>query len=263
LESFAGMALVFCQWIYPSGKRLLTLQSTNTSFLLGVMHRAAQRITAISSVLVERAKQFGRTDVTLIPNGIPLDAISKACAAHKKEASRILFVGRLERMKGIDVLINSMSRLPKDLPYSLHIVGDGSQRRSIEALVQELGLSDKVTMHGYLSSDALYAEFAKAGIFCGLSRSEALGNVFLEAQAAGCSVIATNTGGIPDSVKDGETGVLVSVNSVEEAAKALEKCLRDEAFKKVIAEAGRKNAEKYDWRGIAEKYEGIYKEMVN
>ncbi len=262
LESFAGLALVLCKTIYPSGVRLLTLQSTNTSFLLGPMHRAANRMIAISSVLVERAKTFGRTDVVLIPNGIPSNVISKACVQHSKEANRILFVGRLERVKGVDILLKAVSRLPKELQWSLHIVGDGSQGSSIELLVQELGLSDKVTMHGYLSSDVVYDEFAKAEIFCGLSRSEALGNVFLEAQAAGCAVIATNMGGIPDSVKNGETGLLVSVESVDEAVSALEKCLSDESLKKRLAEAGRKNAERYDWSAIAEKYEEVYTQML-
>lgn len=255
LESYAGLAMVFCKRLVPSAHRILTCQSTNTSFLVGLMHRSADTVTAISSVLIERAKKFGK-DAVLIPNGIRLDLINHALNHRPKIDDRILFVGRLEPMKGVDTLLKAFANLPA--PANLRIVGDGSERSRLEKLAHELKMTDRVTFAGRVSPLHVADEFAQASIFCGLSRSEALGNVFLEAQAAGCAVVATNVGGIPDIVKDGETGLLVSPDDVEAATNALRQLLEDEVLRTKLAEKGQKHAQTYDWSLISQRYKEIY-----
>lgn len=265
LESYAGLALAFCRFIVPKAKRLLTLQSTNTSFLLGPIHRSPHAITAISSVLSERAKRFGRSDVALIPNGVPLKGIEDACRAIQKQMPpHILFVGRLEPMKGIDTLLHAFALLPERMQDGtrLTIVGDGTLRSMLGVLAGELNISSRVTFTGYLTAEDLYKEFAGAAVFCGLSRSEALGNVFLEAQAAGCAVIATKVGGIPDIIKDGETGILVAPDDPKAAAVALEKVLTDKHLRDRLGEAGKAHAKDFDWAAIAERYADVYHHLL-
>ena len=99
LESYAGLALIFCKYLIPRAKRILTCQSTNADRYLKPMHRAAHRVTCISTVLQKRAKRFGKNAV-LIPNGLRLNDIPRA----EKVSGRVVFVGRLEPMKGVDVL---------------------------------------------------------------------------------------------------------------------------------------------------------------
>ena len=263
LESYAGMALVFCRLLCPRARTVLTCQSTNTSLFLPFMHRCAHRVTVISSVLVERAKSFGRSDVSLIPNGIPLQAIIHACEAVAKVPSRILFVGRLERVKGVDVLLASLAELKvKSEKWEARIVGDGSQREALEDLAKQLGIADRVTFAGFVSVPAVYDEFAAAEIFVGLSRSEALGNVFLEAQAAGCAVIAARVGGIPDVVTDGETGILIAPDDPVSAANVLGSLLKDRAAREKLAANGTSHARKFDWSAIAERYAKVYEELL-
>jgi glycosyltransferase involved in cell wall biosynthesis len=264
LESYAGLAMVFCKRLVPSAKRILTCQSTNTSFLIGTMHRAADTVTVISSVLKSRATQFGK-DAVLIPNGIRLDLIDEALKHRPKIEGRILYVGRLEQMKGVDTLLRAFAKLiiengklKMDSTANLRIVGDGSERSRLEKLAHDLKITDRITFVGRVSPEKVAEEFAQASIFCGLSRSEALGNVFLEAQAAGCAVVATNVGGIPDIVKDGETGLLVGPDNVEAAAGVIRRLLEDDALRANIAENGQKHAQDYDWGVIAEKYAQIY-----
>jgi len=258
LESFAGLALVFCVWAVPAAKRILTCQSTNTSLLLREMHKSADRITAISSVLVGRAKKFGR-EAVLIPNGIHYEAIRLASETFQKYPARILFVGRLEPMKGVDTLLAALSILKESgTHFHLRIVGDGSQRESLEAITRSLGLSDDVTFVGSKKHAEVFAEYAQASIFCGLSRSEALGNVFLEAQAAGCAVLATNVGGIPDVVKDSVTGYLIPPDDAQTARNALGVLLKHDALREQMGEAGIENAKTYDWPEIAKKYAEVY-----
>ncbi|MFH1443857.1 MAG: glycosyltransferase family 4 protein [Candidatus Peregrinibacteria bacterium] len=266
LESFAGLALVLSKILSPRAKAILTCQSTNTSFLVGLMHRRADRVTVISRALLARAQGFGRTDAILIPNGIDVPAIEHACTEMKKIPGRILFVGRLEPMKGVDVLLRALARLLEMRKSSnggpdihLRIVGRGSEEKALKQLASDLKLTEHVAFVGFTPIPRVFDEFAQAQIFCGLSRSEALGNVFLEAQAAGCAVVATRTGGIPDIVEDGRTGFLVIPDDAEAAAQAMQKLLADSRQWQELAQAGMVNARSYDWQGIVERYAEVYR----
>lgn len=263
LESFAGLALVFCKRVMPRAKRILTCQSTNTSLLLGLMHRSATTITAISSILIERAKTMGRSDAILIPNGIRLQDIQGATKATKKIPGRILYVGRLEPMKGVATLLDAFALIaPNHSEATLHIVGDGSLRASLQARHTDLIRSGRVVFRGYVPPLSVHSEYATASIFCALSRSEALGNVFLEAQAAGCAIVATNVGGIPDIVTDHKTGLLVASGDVHAAADALQLLLTDEHMRNRLAKAGEEHAKRYDWGAIAARYAEVYREIL-
>jgi glycosyltransferase involved in cell wall biosynthesis len=262
LESYAGFALVMASILYKKPKRLLTLQSTNTDFLLGPMHRAPHRMTAISSVLIERAKNFGRQDVELIPNGIAFDALSTATKTFHKIPGRILFVGRLEPMKGVETLLEAFARAREEFPKAtLHLVGDGSLRTKLWRQARELGITEAVSFKGYMPPIAAQREFAEAEIFCGLSRSEALGNVFIEAQAAKCAVIATNIGGIPEVVKQ-DAGILVPVDDIAAAVSALKQLLESPDTRHVMAEKGYAFAKQYDWKKVADKYDDVYQTLL-
>lgn len=284
LESYAGLAMMISKRLLPHIQHILTCQSTNTTFLVRAMHKSADVVTVISSVLLERAAQC-KKEVVLIPNGISLDRINHALLHRPKIDGRILFVGRLEKMKGVDTLLTAFAKLREREDTShenekirgtsderdnskletihLRIVGDGSQRKHLEQLAHDLKITDRVTFVGRVSSEKVADEFAQASIFCGLSRSEALGNVFLEAQAAGCGVIATNIGGIPDIVKNGETGMLISPDDVDAAVDAIQRLLSDDVLRQTLAQNGQKNAQNYDWQEIAMKYKEIYNKNLH
>lgn len=263
LESFAGMALIVSKSLLPKAKRILTCQSTNTSLLLRPMHRVADRVTVISSVLVARAKTFG-VNAVLIPNGIRSKELLEA--SMERVPGRILFVGRLEPMKGVDTLLQAFAvtlrRTQGDSAVHLRIVGDGSERQRLERMAIELGIADRVTFVGKVAHDRIVTEYAQAEIFCGLSRSEAFGNVFIEAQAAGCAVVGTNIQGIPDIVHDGQTGMLVSPNDLAAAADVLGRLLSDPDLRRRLGEVGRVNAASYDWDGISERYAAVYEGLT-
>lgn len=260
LETFAGLALHHCRLLCPKAKRLLTLQTTNRSFLKKKIVRSPNRVTCISSVLQEIARSFGRNDLTVIPNGIDLAAIGNALQKAEKTPNSILFVGRLEPQKGIDTLLHAFAALDTDA--HLRIVGDGSQRSSLESLARDLGIIEKVTFTGYVPSPDVNTEYAQAEIFCGLSRSEALGNVFLEAQAAGCAVVATNVHGIPDIVEDGRTGLLIQPDDAEAATETIKRLINNSALRSQLSENGKANAAQYGWPQIAERYALVYEELT-
>lgn len=257
LETFAGLALFFSRC---HARKILTLQTTNRTFLKKMIVRYPDTVTAISTELVRIAAALGRDDAMLLPNGIDLAGIRAAMQATPKDASRVLFVGRLEAMKGVDTLLHAFAVAIRGLSPDIHlrIVGDGSKRKALESLARELEIDHRVTFVGRITGAELFREFARAEIFCGLSRSEALGNVFLEAQGAGCTVLATNVGGIPDIVRNGDTGLLVPPDDIDAAASSLRSLCSDVDLRARLSVAGHRSAERYGWDDIAERYAEIW-----
>jgi glycosyltransferase involved in cell wall biosynthesis len=263
LESYAGLALLISAYRGVRAKRILTCQSTNTSMLLKSMHRNADRVTVISSVLQRRAETLGRRDAVLIPNGIPYGAIRAACQHHRRVPGRVLYVGRLEQMKGVDTLLQAFQDVHRrNTGAHLHVVGSGSLEAALRAQAEKLRLGESVRFLGYKSSYELLTEYAQAEVFCGLSRSEALGNVFLEAQAAGCAVVATSVGGIPDAIQNGRNGLLIAPDDPACAADTIVKLLNDPALRHELGTQGVEHAKAYDWDGIAERYGETYETLL-
>ena len=89
-----------------------------------------------------------------------------------------------------------------------------------------------------------------------------MGNVFLEAQAAGCAVIGTRVGGVPEIVLHGKTGILIPSDDPEAATTTLALLLKDQELRGKLSSAAVEHARQYDWSGIAEKYAGIYEALV-
>lgn len=257
LETFAGLSLLLCRFTVPKAKRILTCQTTNRSFMKRSIVRSADTVIAISNYLADIVKKLGRGDITVIPNGIHVQRFEETRQKYQKVPGRILFVGRLEKMKGVDTLLRAFAQLDGDV--HLRIVGDGSQRNALQALARDLGISDRVTFVGRVAPDHIYKEYAEAQVFCGLSKSEGLGNVFLEAQAGGCFPIHTDVGGIADLMDNGSVGWGINANEdvVSEAKKALNVVLKDTTL---LSKTDKciKNAKKFDWREIADRYARLY-----
>lgn len=264
LESFAGMAMLKIKKHQPSLPTVLTCQSTNTTYrglfsslkLIKKMHRIADAITVLSTALQRRANEMGRTDAVLIPNGVHIHAVPE----RKPVFGRIVFAGRLEPMKGIDTLLKAMQHLPSHA--HLRIIGSGSLQKKLQIQASMLNITDRVTFVGQRTHNQVLEEMAEAEVFCGLSRTEAFGNVFIEALATKCAVVATNVDGIPDIITHEHNGLLVPPDDPELAAQALKRVLDDEQLRAKLVEAGQQTVHRFDWRTIAEQYNQVYKRLV-
>ncbi len=132
----------------------------------------------------------------------------------------ILGVGRLTALKDFPTLIKAFSIVRKHRLTRLVILGEGEQRSKLEALVQELGLNDDVSMPGFV--DNPFAYMSKASVFVLSSLSEGFGNVLVEAMACGCPVVSTDCpGGPAEILENGKYGSLVPVGDVELLAKEI------------------------------------------
>ncbi len=133
------------------------------------------------------------------------------------DSAVVLFAGRLEAVKGLELLIESFATFDKRLngKCMLYICGDGTQRRNLEKLAVDSGKAGKITFTGALAHDQLTRYFQTADIFAMASHHEGLPNVILEAMSCGLPVVSTDVGGISGVVKDGETGYLTSKRDAE------------------------------------------------
>lgn len=135
---------------------------------------------------------------------------------------RALYVGRLDYEKHVHVLIEAFSQLPPDLDVVLEIVGDGSERQSLETWASELGISNKVVFRGHITDAELPKAYDRATVFVMPSVAELQSIATLEAMASGRPVIAANAAALPHLVHDGENGYLFQPESSEDLAAKLE-----------------------------------------
>ena len=152
----------------------------------------------------------------------------------------VVAVGRLIPEKGFHVLIEAMASLPADA--RLWVVGEGSQRRELEALVSRLGLGERVTLFGSRERVERFLQAADVAS-CPSVWEEAAGLVNLEASAVGLPSVASEIGGIPEFVLHGETGLLVPPGDAAALAEGLRSLHRDRSRCRAMGEAARRFAE--------------------
>jgi len=145
----------------------------------------------------------------------------------------LVFVGRIVAEKGVEDLIKAVAILmPQFWDISALIIGEGQDRPMLESMTKTLGLSDRVKFTGWIEPDHVSAYLAAGDIYVGPSREasdgwiEAQGLSVIEAMSARIPVIATRTGGIVDSVRHGETGLLVDERAPGEIAQAVERLVK-------------------------------------
>lgn len=163
---------------------------------------------------------------------------------------------RLVEKNAVDDIIKSLEYL--DGSYKLAIYGAGEEETDLQTLAAELQVSDRVRFMGFVPHSALPECLQAADVFVRPSRSEGLGNSFLEAMAAGIPVVGTPVGGIPDFLSDGETGLLCEAGNPRSIAQKIEKLVKDRESREYIVRKAREMvADKYRWEGIAAKMEAI------
>jgi glycosyltransferase involved in cell wall biosynthesis len=234
--------------------------------LLQARKRTRGRILlTLSILLADRVATNSKYTAGLLPVGprSPLAIIYPGVDARIAEgpnydrvhmrSRRILFVGRLVKRKGADLLLTAFNSVRPALPdLRLDIVGDGPEMGNLRAQADELGLGDAVTFHGSLYGRSLWARYAEASIFVMPSRQaqddvEGFGTVFLEAGAFGVPSIGTRTGGIPEAVIDGVTGTLVRSEDVDGLKAAILGLLADPSEMRRMGENARQRASNLSW----------------
>lgn len=180
----------------------------------------------------------------------------------------ILTVARIEWHKGIDTMIRAMPAIRAAHPGARYAVaGVGPRRAQLELLARETGVGDAVRFLGPVPDADLPALYNASDLYVGASRRhdllvEGFGISLVEASASGLAVVGGRSGGVPDAVRDGETGVLVDPEHVEAVAAGVNRLLSDEPLRKQLGAAGRRAVETYyNWDRVAKDLIAIDREF--
>lgn len=149
---------------------------------------------------------------------------------------RLLFVGWLDRKKGVMDLLEVMARFSNTRDLVLDCVGEGNVSQLARQRVGEYGLADRVRFRGWLQGEVLVKVFRDADIFVLPSWAEGLPNAMIEAMAARLAIVATAVGNIPSVIADGDNGLLVPPKDLEALERALDRMITDVAMRNVLAD---------------------------
>jgi glycosyltransferase involved in cell wall biosynthesis len=221
-------------------------------------HSAA--VTAVSRWLAEEAKQLVSAPTPIVaPMPVATDLFSPG---GKRESKRLLFVGRLNKQKGIELLLHALSRIP-DTEVSLDVVADGEDRESLIALAGALNLGDRVRWHAAVPQPELVEFYRKATALVVPSVGEGLGLVAVEAQLCETPVVAFDSGGLPDIVQHDKTGILVREVDAAALAAALVSLLERDDHGAALGAAGRLHAlATFAPESVARRYADIYRSAI-
>lgn len=222
-------------------------------------------LTAVSDAAAEYVGSLTNEPVTIIPNGINL-AHFQLPRKYKKPANglkTILYIGRLERRKGVKYLLKAYEQLTATDPdVQLLIAGDGPDREKLEATAEDLGLAN-VTFMGFVSDEVKLELLHTADLFCAPALyGESFGLVLLEAMACGLVTIAGNNTGYSGVMQ--ETGALSLINprDSEEFARRLKLLLNEETLRKEWQSWAKQYILQFDYPQIIKRYEDLYNYML-
>lgn len=247
-----------------------------------ILVRAADRLVAMS-VAEEAAliDLYGASpeNVCVVPPGVDLDHFApRPSAALRRQLGLldrrvVLYAGRLERLKGAELLLDAMARVrqrPGMDDVVTVVVGEdsgdgrsqaghaGGERGRLAAMAAELSLEGRVRFLGAASPDELAALYAMADVCVVPSRTETFGLVALEAQASGTPVVAAAVGGLVDIVSDGVSGYLVAGRDAEAFAERITALLVDGELRRRMGEAARGRAAAFTWERSTDRLVALY-----
>jgi glycosyltransferase involved in cell wall biosynthesis len=248
------------------------------NFSLGIVERLSvnpfvDRVVTVSQGIgraTSRELFLSPRRVVAIPNGIDLRRLAPSVDRTAMLESLGLpadsivvgTLGRLEKVKGLDVLIRASARVMAEAPaVRLVIAGEGPEEGDLRALAASLGIGDKTSILGLRQDVAnLLSAF---DVYVCTSHTEGMSNSVLEAMACGCPVVATGVGGNLEIVAAGETGSFVQPGDVEATALAVLDLVRDAPRRRRLGDSGRARVEReYDVMVMTRRYQDLYHELA-
>ncbi len=201
-----------------------------------------------------------RDHVKVIHPGVSFGHYTPMAAARAPHPT-FAYIGRLKKYKGVDLVIRAFARLA-DPTATLEIAGAGDYRGSLEALATSLDLGARVRFLGFISEDEKLALLRRAWAVALASPKEGWGLTNVEAEACGTPVVASNSPGIRESVRDGETGFLVPHGDVEALAAAFRRLSTSRHLVTAMGAKARVFAETFTWARAADETEAHLNSVI-
>jgi phosphatidylinositol alpha-mannosyltransferase len=220
-------------------------------------------MTAVSDSAARFVKDWSGQEVKIIPNYIDLHFYGQAKKTIR-DKDTILYIGRLEKRKGVKYLLKSFKELAeRDDKVKLIIAGDGSEREKLEEWVQDYEVP-RVTFLGAITEEQKIELLGNASVFCSPAiYGESFGVVLLEAMAAGVPTVAGDNPGYACVMKDRGLLSLVNPKDTADFSRRLELFLRDESIRSTWLEWANEYVEQFDSKKVIDQYELVYKEVMH
>ena len=194
--------------------------------------------------------------VPMIFNGVDLSRCIPKTDYELSEPAQLLHIGRFNYQKNHRGLLEAFGLILKKYPNCcLNLVGDGELRQEIEAYAEELGILEKIIFHG--SQSDVHPYLHDADIFLLPSQFEGMPMTIIEAMGTGLPVVASAVDGVPDMLRSGESGILVS-REPEAVADAVLQLLQQKDLRKTLGEQAREDSKQFSAESMAEAYCSIY-----
>ncbi|PIN98568.1 MAG: hypothetical protein COT90_03620 [Candidatus Diapherotrites archaeon CG10_big_fil_rev_8_21_14_0_10_31_34] len=243
----------------PEAKFHKTFFTPAFSFFQKKVYQKADRIIALSSEMqeiIQKKVPERKEKVVFIPNFVN----SEIVVPLKKTENQILFVGRLDKEKRLDLLIEVLGELKNKFDFELNVIGSGPERKKLELQSKKAGI--KCEFFGFVPHDELSHFFSSASIFVLPSLFEVMPVVVLEAMSSGCAVIASNAFGVNDQIGSGEGLIFEKENKQELKEKLIQALSSFQLCSSLGKKAREKVLKEFDVKVIAEKTESLYKEVL-
>lgn len=268
-QSILGRDLILAQWAFPDGfssvvaSRLTGVPSAiqvvgsdiltaakglKRRFIAWAVSRASG-VICVSRELEDSVRDMSAKNTVTIPSPLDLSDMPKSTDVRRLDR-RLITVATLTKVKGLDTLLRALQDM-KD--FELLIVGDGSERISLERLAESLELRDKVKFLGQVPHEEVWEHLFSSSIFVLPSLSEGMPRAMLEAMACGLFVIASRVGGIPEAIKDGWNGILVSPQNSQALKEAIARALADKKWVETVGERNKLEAQRFTLDKVAER----------
>lgn len=281
MANHAGFAARFFKKKNPNVRFVLTLQEGDPIPYIKKKVRFVRRafqdifaradfVTAISHYLLQFARDMGYTkEGTVIGNGVDIAHFSKELSPERRKEIRarlgfsdgntvLVTASRLVVKNGVVDVIDALAQLPEK--YVFLVIGVGGLEASLRARAEDVHIAHRVHFLGYIPHHDLPQYLHASDIFIRPSLSEGLGNAFLEAMVAGIPVVATPVGGIPDFLKEKETGIFCEVNNPESICRAVSMLENETLRAHVVTQAQHMVADRYDWDMLADRMRAVLSE---
>lgn len=220
--------------------------------------------TAVSASASEYARSLTDDPIAVVPNGIDLAAYHRPAKRPEPTGLKsILYIGRLERRKGVKYLLHAYKVLSATDPdVRLIIAGDGPDREKLELLAEDLELKN-VEFTGYISDEKKHELLATSDLFCSPAVfGESFGIVLLEAMATGLVTVAGNNSGYRDLMSGVGALSIVNPRDSEEFARRLKLLLSEPELRKLWVSWAQDYVKQYSYKNIVDEYEKLYAQIM-
>ncbi len=197
----------------------------------------------------------------VVPNGVDSVAFAPAPEGNAMDEPTVVFAGRMDDQKGVDILLRAASHLSSGT--KVRLAGGGWKEDEYRRLAVELGVGERVEFLGHVTRTALPALLRSASVVVVPSRYENLPLSVLEGMACGVAVVASRVGGVPEMMDDGVEGTLVPPEDPEALGAALARILGDRNLATRMGTAGRRRIlAEFTWDSVAARIEAAYGEVL-